>query len=298
MKVWLAEGAPISATSEVARMIEELLVDHSPVPGAPEEQLLRNVVTFIGTGGPRLMLTQEPEYDYPYYALLLVNTTDPGHTEAYAQSVRKRLAQFVTARITADEFMLGPPIKDPVAFRLSGPDGDVIAQKAREMVRIFKETPGTVHPYSNWGAPAYQVEMAIKPEAANLAGVTNADIALTTIGGLLPLSLFGGALWAPMTNSMIFGLIVSTGLTLFVIPSLYVLFAERLGMRVILSPSANEVTPWPPAVRSGLESANGGFLDAICTCLIYWQSAGSVRWHRDRRLTVTTPARPLTGEMR
>ncbi|MEM1180130.1 MAG: efflux RND transporter permease subunit, partial [Acidobacteriota bacterium] len=55
---------------------------------------------------------------------------------------------------------------------------------------------------------------------------------LTTIGGLLPLSLFGGALWAPMTNGMIFGLMVSTGLTLFVIPSLYVFFAERFGMRV------------------------------------------------------------------
>ena len=51
---------------------------------------------------------------------------------------------------------------------------------------------------------------------------------LTTIGGLLPLSLFGGALFAPMTNGMIFGLAVSTVLTLFVIPSLYVLvFQER-----------------------------------------------------------------------
>ncbi|MCZ6603034.1 MAG: efflux RND transporter permease subunit [Planctomycetota bacterium] len=55
---------------------------------------------------------------------------------------------------------------------------------------------------------------------------------LTTIGGLLPLSLFGGALWAPMTNGMIFGLIVSTVLTLFVIPSLYVLLAEKFGMKV------------------------------------------------------------------
>ncbi len=49
------------------------------------------------------------------------------------------------------------------------------------------------------------------------------------IGGLLPLSLFGGALWAPMTNGMIFGLIVSTGLTLFVIPSLYVFMVEKTG---------------------------------------------------------------------
>ncbi len=55
---------------------------------------------------------------------------------------------------------------------------------------------------------------------------------LTTIGGLLPLSLFGGALWAPMTNGMIFGLLVSTVLTLFVIPSLYVLMVEKVGMKV------------------------------------------------------------------
>ena len=56
---------------------------------------------------------------------------------------------------------------------------------------------------------------------------------LTTIGGLLPLSLFGGALWAPMTNGMISGLIVSTALTLFVIPSLYVVFVEKLGMKAM-----------------------------------------------------------------
>ena len=55
---------------------------------------------------------------------------------------------------------------------------------------------------------------------------------LTTIGGLLPLSLFGGALFAPMTNGMIFGLLVSTVLTLFVIPSLYVLMVETVGMKV------------------------------------------------------------------
>jgi multidrug efflux pump len=53
---------------------------------------------------------------------------------------------------------------------------------------------------------------------------------LTTVGGLLPLSLFGGALWAPMTNGMIFGLAVSTVLTLFVIPTIYVLFVEKLNM--------------------------------------------------------------------
>ena len=55
---------------------------------------------------------------------------------------------------------------------------------------------------------------------------------VTTIGGLLPLSLFGGPLWAPMTNGMIFGLLFLTLLTQIVIPVLYVTFAEKLNMRV------------------------------------------------------------------
>ena len=177
VKVWLPEGSPIGATADVANQVATILKDESPLPDGTER--LANAVTFIGTGGPRLMLTQEPEYPYPYFAFVLVNTTNPSHTESYAQAVRERLTDFVHARITVDQFMLGPPIKDPVAFRLSGPDRDVIGQQAQEIVRLFKQTPGTVRPYSNWGAPANQVELAIDSYAANLAGVTNADIALT-----------------------------------------------------------------------------------------------------------------------
>ena len=55
---------------------------------------------------------------------------------------------------------------------------------------------------------------------------------LTTIGGLIPLALFGGPMWAGMSYAMMGGLIISTGLTLLVIPTVYVLCAERLGMQV------------------------------------------------------------------
>ena len=61
IKVWLPEGSPIAATSEAARMVEAILAEESPVPGDANEQRLKNVVTFVGNGGPRLMLTQEPE---------------------------------------------------------------------------------------------------------------------------------------------------------------------------------------------------------------------------------------------
>lgn len=50
---------------------------------------------------------------------------------------------------------------------------------------------------------------------------------VTTIGGLLPLSIGGGALWAPFGFAMIFGLAASTVLTLVVQPAAY-LTLERL----------------------------------------------------------------------
>ncbi|RPI00344.1 MAG: efflux RND transporter permease subunit, partial [Calditrichaeota bacterium] len=49
----------------------------------------------------------------------------------------------------------------------------------------------------------------------------------TTIGGLLPLALGGGTLWAPMAWTIIGGLTVSTLLTLFVVPALYKLYTPR-----------------------------------------------------------------------
>ena len=49
---------------------------------------------------------------------------------------------------------------------------------------------------------------------------------LTTVGGLLPLTLQGGTLWAPMGWTIIGGLLVSTMLTLIVVPVLYKLLTR------------------------------------------------------------------------
>jgi len=51
--------------------------------------------------------------------------------------------------------------------------------------------------------------------------------ALTTVGGLLPLTLQGGTMWAPMGWTIIGGLLVSTVLTLIVVPVTYYLMERR-----------------------------------------------------------------------
>jgi len=68
-------------------------------------------------------------------------------------------------------------------------------------------------------------------EALQLAAETRLTpivlTALTTIGGLLPLTLRGGTLWAPMGWTIIGGLLVSTMLTLVIVPVIYKLLERR-----------------------------------------------------------------------
>ncbi len=49
----------------------------------------------------------------------------------------------------------------------------------------------------------------------------------TTVGGLLPLTLGGGTMWAPMGWTIIGGLLMSTFLTLIVVPVLYKLYTKE-----------------------------------------------------------------------
>ena len=68
-------------------------------------------------------------------------------------------------------------------------------------------------------------------EALQLAAETRLTpivlTALTTIGGLLPLTLQGGTLWAPMGWTIIGGLSVSTLLTLVIVPVSYKILERK-----------------------------------------------------------------------
>ncbi len=80
------------------------------------------------------------------------------------------------------------------------------------------------------------VETAVEQGTPYVEAVISAGIARlrpilltagTTIGGLVPLALDGGVMWSPLAWTLIFGLAVSTLLTLVVIPVFYYLFIRK-----------------------------------------------------------------------
>lgn len=67
----------------------------------------------------------------------------------------------------------------------------------------------------------------------------------TTIGGLLPLGLFGGSMWAPMAFGIIGGLIASTFLTLIVVPLLFKHIAGKRALQLTQDGENNEAATQP-----------------------------------------------------
>ncbi len=178
--VWLPEGSSIRATESVCVEVEEILRRTSPIEVDGERvERLRCATSFVGTGGPRLNLTTNPEQPSPCYAHVLVDTTDARWSEEWARELRREVDAIPGARIDVVTFQLGPYIENPIEFRLGGPDADVLRAAADEMLAVFRRTPGALNPTTDWRNDGYRIDVRVDSESANLAGVSNLDVAQT-----------------------------------------------------------------------------------------------------------------------
>ena len=188
--VELANGSPLSATVETCKQVEAALLECSRgVVDGEEVERLVSAIEFAGTGGPRMMLTMNPEDAAPHRASFVVNTRRAEDTEGYLLDVRAALEGIPGARIDVERFMLGPAVDNPVAFAVTGSDASLLRRTSTRIREVLAATPGLYEPSDDWGSSAYEVELSVNQEAASLAGVTSQDVAdsLATVlsGGLL-----------------------------------------------------------------------------------------------------------------
>lgn len=191
VEVWLPESANIDQTSAAARQVEDLIrkISAVEVDGETVERLdcLRTVV---GGGGSRWYLSWSPEPRRSNFAEILIRTTDGSHTHSLAVDVRRVASEgdeelgiepISGVRIVPIELMLGPPA-DPVTLRVSGNGSADIAQlrqAAEDVKDIIRDQPETWNVHDKWGIDGYELDVNIDEDKANLAGVTNAQVAST-----------------------------------------------------------------------------------------------------------------------
>jgi multidrug efflux pump subunit AcrB len=190
--VWLPEDATIGATNATAmraeavirRVAEEYSAAHPGEDGKPRDALV-SVTTFVGGGGPRFWFSVAPELFQPNYAQLIINLQDKHDTAHLVEPLQRALsAEIPGARLDVRQLETGKPIGVPVSVRLSGQSIPELRRLADEVKAIFRTVPAAVRIRDDWGADSFKVKLEVDPDRANFAGVSNLDVALSSVTGM------------------------------------------------------------------------------------------------------------------
>lgn len=190
--VWLPEDTPLSATNEAVKEAEKIIRHVTEQYGKdfPEKkgksrQILESITSFVGGAGPRFWFSLTPEQQQLNYGQIVIQVKDKHDTTKLIDRLQQALSEGVPgARIDVRFLETGKPVGIPVSIRLSGQDITVLRRLSEKIKDIYRSIPITVRVRDNWGIEGFMVNLNIDPDRANLSGITNLDIALSSAAGM------------------------------------------------------------------------------------------------------------------
>jgi len=193
--VWLPPDAPLGATNVATERAEKVIREEADRFGNEHHRkdVLKSLTTFVGGGGPRFWFSVEPEQQQVNYAQIIVEVTDKHFTNELVGPLQTALSREVPgARIDVRQLETGKPVGIPISIRISGPDPNVLRQLSSQLQAIFRQQPNATRVRDDWGEPAMAVRLTVDPDRANLSGVTNLDVALSSTAAVsgLPVGVY------------------------------------------------------------------------------------------------------------
>lgn len=186
--VWLPEDAPLSATGEAAAHSEEIIREviaeygqhHTDDDGKPRE-VLQSLTTFVGGGGPRFWFSVSPELQQLNYAQIIIQVKDKHDTAHLIPSLQQALSERVAgARIDVRQLESGKAVGLPISIRLTGQNPQTLRTYAERAKGILEETSIAERVRDDWGDESFSVRLETDPDRANMAGLTNYDVAMAS----------------------------------------------------------------------------------------------------------------------
>lgn len=165
--VWLPEGSHIDQTEKEVTAISNYVKEQAGVT---------QVVSFIGRGPLRFLLTYEPEMANSAYGQLLVSLDTYERIPQLRQELTKYLERQHSRAITSvDAFKLGPG-GGAVVARISGPDANVMRALGEKVKSIMRENKNTRSVRTDWGQPVKVQSVQFAEARARSIGVTRPDL--------------------------------------------------------------------------------------------------------------------------
>lgn len=82
------------------------------------------------------------------------------------------------------ELESGSPVGIPIAVRISGEEIGTFRRLANELKDLLRARPDAARVRDDWGAESFTMRLLVDPDRANMAGVTNLDVAASSIAAM------------------------------------------------------------------------------------------------------------------
>ncbi len=197
--VWLPNDANFDATNQAAQEVELIIRQQADEwdkhhPHKSGSGILQYVTTWVGGGSPRFWFSASPQPKQLNYAQVLVQLTDKDLTPDFVNQVQPILSAKLPGVRCDYRQLQTNPINYPVEIRVVSQADVGTAQSAQDIAElrrissgvedILRSAPEAVRVRNEWQKESFQVTLNIDPDRANLAGITNLDVANSATGAM------------------------------------------------------------------------------------------------------------------
>jgi len=189
LELELPVGTRIERTQEVSRQVEAF-IEQELMKNDERETGVTSWVTYVGSGGPRFVLTHSPKAKSSHYALMVINVSSFTLIEELSAKLEEyTFNNFPDLLVKARKIENGAPIPNPVEVRLSGHDSKELFKIVDQIKGKLSQIDGLKSISDNWGLPIKKLQVRISQTRARRAGVSSKDIAISLQTGLIGLEL-------------------------------------------------------------------------------------------------------------
>jgi multidrug efflux pump subunit AcrB len=188
--VWLPNDAPLSLTNQTAQQTEKIVrrvVSEFEHSHPAKHNLLTSVTTFVGGGGSRFWFSVSPEQQQKNYSQVLIQLSEKEVTPEILEPLQSALSAEVPGAYVTVHQLQTNPVEFPVEVRISAisdvdpirepADNNNLRRLAGQVQDILRIAPGVQVVQNDWFEESPEVKLKIDPDRANLAGLTNRDVA-------------------------------------------------------------------------------------------------------------------------
>src|SRR5580692_285955 len=201
LDIWMPNDVPLFATNQTVMQVENVVrataekygSEHPDKDGKPR-QVLKSLTAFEGGGGPRFWFSVSPQLQQLNYAQLIIELDNKEDTPKLVGPFQDAISNNVPgARVDVRQLQTNP-VDYPVELRVTGladisaldepKDIATLRSIAGKAAAILRAVPESARVRDDWGQDGFEVTLKVDPDRANMAGVTNQDVAQSSSAAL------------------------------------------------------------------------------------------------------------------